>query len=111
PDLARAVGERGVSHPGAGPTRAAPLPVGDRRSALHLRLGARLPAALSADRADRANAAAKRAPARDHRDRERPGAGRSRGGARTRARSLAGRPEPAVARVADDFVAQPVRAV
>ena len=57
---------------------------GDRRGALHLRLGPRFPPALSPAGADRQNAAAQPAPAGHHRDREQPRDGGPRRGARAR---------------------------
>ena len=109
-DLARAAGERAVSHAGAGPHRGTHLAAGDRRSALHLRLGARLPAALSAARADRQDAAAQPAAAGDHGDGQQPGDGGSRSRARTQPRRLARRPESHLAVAADDPPAEPGRA-
>jgi hypothetical protein len=52
-DLARALGERALPHAGSGRHRRTDLDAGHRRSALHLRLGPRLPPSLSPAGADR----------------------------------------------------------
>ena len=61
--------------------RRARRPAGDRRGALHQRLGARLPARLPAARGDARAAARRRRGAVHDRDRQRPRGGRRRGAA------------------------------
>ncbi len=85
-------GERALPRAGAGRRRRAHRAPRHRRGPLHLRLGPRLPPPLPTDRAHRARPAAQPPPAGDHRQRQRPRDGRSRGDSGTRPRSAPGRP-------------------